>query len=248
MFMSDIKTALVTGASRGIGHSIAKKLASEGYHVIGTATTSAGAASIQDALASYPIPGEGKVLDVSQADQIETLLAEISEKGQSPLILVNNAGITKDNLVLRMDDDEWQSVIDTNLTAIFKLTKACLRSMFRARWGRIINISSVVGFTGNSGQANYTAAKAGLVGFSKSLAAEIASRNITVNLVAPGFIETDMTDALPQMIKDELLKKIPMKRMGQPDDIAEAVNFLASEKANYITGETIHVNGGLFMH
>jgi 3-oxoacyl-[acyl-carrier protein] reductase len=246
--MSDIKTALVTGASRGIGHSIAKKLASEGYHVIGTATTSAGAASIQDALASYPIPGEGKVLDVSQADQIETLLAEISEKGQSPLILVNNAGITKDNLVLRMDDDEWQSVIDTNLTAIFKLTKACLRSMFRARWGRIINISSVVGFTGNSGQANYTAAKAGLVGFSKSLAAEIASRNITVNLVAPGFIETDMTDALPQMIKDELLKKIPMKRMGQPDDIAEAVNFLASEKANYITGETIHVNGGLFMH
>lgn len=246
--MSDIKTAIVTGASRGIGHSIARKLAADGYHVIGTATTSSGAEAIQDALSSYSVPGEGKVLDVTQSAQIDALIAELSENNQTPSILVNNAGITKDNLVLRMDEEEWQSVIDTNLTSIFKLTKACLRNMFRARWGRIINISSVVGFTGNSGQANYTAAKAGLVGFSKSLAAEIASRGITVNLVAPGFIETDMTDALPQIVKDELLKKIPMKRMGQPDDIAEVVSFLSSEKANYITGETIHVNGGLFMH
>jgi len=246
--MSDFKTALVTGASRGIGHSIARKLASEGYHVVGTATSISGAESITDALSAFSVPGEGKVLDVTEPAQIDALVAELSNDGHSPSVLVNNAGITRDNLVLRMDDEEWQSVIDTNLTAIFKLTKACLKSMFRARWGRIVNISSVVGFTGNSGQANYTAAKAGLVGFSKSLAAEIASRGITVNLVAPGFIETDMTEALPQMVKEELLKKIPMKRMGQPDDIAEIVSFLTSEKANYITGETIHVNGGLFMH
>ncbi len=246
--MSDLKTALVTGASRGIGQSIAAKLASEGYYVVGTATSAAGAAAIQEALSSFPTPGEGKVLDVTQSEQIEALMSDLAERERSPSILVNNAGITRDNLVLRMDDEEWQSVLDTNLTAVFKITKACLRNMFRARWGRIINIGSVVGFTGNSGQANYTAAKAGLVGFSKSLASEIASRGITVNIVAPGFIETDMTDALPQSIKDELLKKIPMKRMGLPNDIAESVSFLASEKANYITGETIHINGGLFMH
>lgn len=246
--MTEIRTALVTGASRGIGQSIANKLAANGYYVIGTATSETGAQSIQESLVSRDFQGEGRVLDVTNNEQVDGLVAELAERGQSPSILVNNAGINKDNLVLRMDDDEWDSVIETNLTAIFKLTKACLRNMFRARWGRIINITSVVGFTGNSGQANYTAAKAGLVGFSKSLAAEIASRGITVNLVAPGFIETDMTDALPDMIKEQLLKNIPMKRMGKPEDIAEAVAFLSSESASYITGETIHVNGGLFMH
>jgi 3-oxoacyl-[acyl-carrier protein] reductase len=241
------KIVLVTGASRGIGQAIALKLAKEGAFVYGTATTEQGAAAIDAYLENEHCIGKGLVLDVTNAEQIEQLMRFFSEQSQTPSILVNNAGITADNLLLRMDDEEWFKVIETNLNSIYRMSKACLKPMFRARWGRIISIGSVVGASGNSGQVNYTAAKAGVVGFSKSLAQEIGSRGITVNVVAPGFIDTDMTAALPDMVKDELLKRIPMRKLGQAADIADAVAFLASDSAKYITGETIHVNGGMYM-
>lgn len=241
------KIALVTGASRGIGKGIALTLAKKGAYVIGTATSTEGALQITANFEEENLTGEGVVLNVVEQADVETLMTNLADQNKIPSILVNNAGITADNLLLRMDDDEWYRVIETNLNAIYRLTKACIKPMFRARSGRIISIGSVVGSSGNSGQVNYTAAKAGVVGFSKSLAQEIGSRGITVNVVAPGFIETDMTAALPDMVKEEMLKRIPMKRMGQVEDIAEVVAFLASDLAKYITGETIHVNGGMYM-
>ncbi|MFY7697664.1 MAG: 3-oxoacyl-ACP reductase FabG [Legionella sp.] len=242
------KVALVTGASRGIGKAISLLLAKKGAYVLGTATTEQGAKSITDTFNEQHLHGEGLVLDVTSSSSIDNMISQLSDKGKNPSILVNNAGITCDNLLLRMDDDEWNHVIDTNLNSVFRLTKACLKSMFRSRWGRIISIGSVVGASGNSGQVNYTATKAAIVGFSKSLAQEMGSRGVTVNVVAPGFIDTDMTMALPDMVKDEMLKRIPLKRLGKVDDIAEVVAFLASDAANYITGETIHVNGGMYMN
>ncbi|MES2721012.1 MAG: 3-oxoacyl-ACP reductase FabG [Pseudomonadota bacterium] len=241
------KVALVTGATRGIGRAIALTLGREGAVVIGTATTEAGAESITQALSEAGIVGRGVMLDVAELSSIETVLEQIVAEFGAPLIVVNNAGITRDNLMLRMKEDEWQAVINTNLTAIFRVTKASLKGMTKARWGRIINISSVVGSMGNGGQANYAAAKAGLEGFGRALAAEIASRNITVNAIAPGFIETDMTQALPEAQREKLLTQVPAGRLGQPQDIAEAVAFLASERAAYITGTTLHVNGGMYM-
>lgn len=242
------KVALVTGASRGIGRAIAQTLAARGAYVIGTATTDQGAADISAFLQqNSDMCGEGVVLNVTQKDNIADLMTQLADQNKNPAILVNNAGITCDNLLLRMEDDEWSKVIETNLNAVFHLSKACLKSMFRARWGRIINIGSVVGSSGNPGQANYCAAKAGLVGFSKALAAEIGSRGITVNVIAPGFIDTDMTAALPDLVKEEMLKRIPLKRLGKAEDIAETAAFLASDAANYITGGTIHVNGGMYM-
>jgi len=241
------KIALVSGASRGIGKAIALCLAQKGAYVVGTATTEKGATAITDMLHQDGLTGEGVVLDVTCKDSVEDMMVRLGDQNKLPAILVNNAGITCDNLLLRMDDEEWYRVIETNLSAVFRLSKACIKPMFRARWGRIISIGSVVGASGNSGQANYTAAKAGIVGFSKSLAQEMGSRNITVNVVAPGFIDTDMTAALPDLVKDEMLKRIPMKRLGKAEDIAEVVAFLASDAGNYITGETIHVNGGMYM-
>jgi 3-oxoacyl-[acyl-carrier protein] reductase len=241
------KTALVTGASRGIGQAIALTLAKKGAYVVGTSTTTEGARAISRLLQQEQVAGEGRVLDVTSKEGIENLITQLSAQEKLPLILVNNAGITCDNLLLRMDDEEWYKVIETNLNAIFRLSRACLKSMIRLRRGRIISIGSVVGASGNSGQTNYTAAKAGVVGFSKSLAQEVASRGITINVVAPGFIDTDMTNALPELVKEELLKRIPMKRLGRVEDVAEVVAFLASDSANYITGQTIHVNGGMYM-
>lgn len=241
------KIALVTGATRGIGRAIALTLGQRGAYVIGTATTVEGVASIQDCFQTAGISGEAVQLDVTSSESIHALIDQWTENDTLPSILVNNAGITADNLLLRMEEDEWSKVIETNLTAIYRLTHACLKPMFRARWGRIINIGSVVGSSGNAGQVNYAAAKAGIIGFSKSLAQEMASRGITVNVVSPGFIETDMTSKLPDMVKEELLKRIPMKQLGKPEDVAEVVAFLASSGARYVTGETIHVNGGMYM-
>ncbi|EHL30244.1 3-oxoacyl-ACP reductase FabG [Legionella drancourtii] len=241
------KVALVTGASRGIGQAIALKLAQNGAFVYGTATTEKGAELIDEYFKKENLTGKGLVLNVTSAEQIEQVMATLAEAGQVPAILVNNAGITADNLLLRMDDDEWFNVIETNLNSIYRMSKICIKPMFRSRWGRIISIGSVVGSSGNTGQVNYTAAKAGVVGFTKSLAQEIGSRNITVNVVAPGFIDTDMTAALPDMVKEEMLKRIPLRKLGQPEDIANAVAFLASDDAKYITGSTIHVNGGMYM-
>ena len=241
------KTALVTGATRGIGRAIALHLAKKGAFVIGTATTETGSLGISELFQQANCSGDGVVLDVANQDSVDDLMAKLTEQDKIPSILVNNAGITADNLMLRMDDDEWYRVIETNLNAVYRLSKACLKPMFRARWGRIITIGSVVGSSGNSGQVNYTAAKAGVIGFSKSLAQEMGSRGITVNVVAPGFIETDMTSALPDLVREEMLKRIPLRRMGKVEDIAEVVGFLASDSANYITGETIHVNGGMYM-
>lgn len=241
------KVALVTGASRGIGQAIALMLAQKGAYVVGTATTEQGALAITTLMQQENVAGEGVVLDVTGKDNVDELMERLSLENKLPAILINNAGITCDNLLLRMDDEEWYRVIETNLNAVFRLSKACIKPMFRARWGRIISIGSVVGASGNSGQVNYTAAKAGVVGFSKSLAQEMGSRGITVNVVAPGFIDTDMTAALPDFVKEEMLKRIPMKRLGKVEDIAAVVAFLASDAANYITGETIHVNGGMYM-
>lgn len=241
------KVALVTGASRGIGKAVALMLAQKGAYVIGTATTAQGAAGISTTFQQENLEGEGVVLDVTASENVENLMSQLSDQNKLPAILVNNAGITADNLLLRMEDEEWYRVIETNLNAVFRLSKACLKPMFRARWGRIISIGSVVGSSGNSGQVNYTAAKAGIIGFSKSLAQEMGARGITVNVVAPGFIDTDMTAALPDLIKQEMLKRIPLKRLGKVEDIAATVAFLASDCANYITGETIHVNGGMYM-
>lgn len=241
------KIALVTGASRGIGKAIALELAAKGAVVVGTATSQAGADGITAYLAEAGNTGRGYVLNVADSASIESFMSAITAEVGSPAILVNNAGITRDNLMLRMKDDEWDSVINTNLTAIYRMTKACLKAMTKARWGRIVNISSVVGSSGNPGQANYAAAKAGLEGFSRALAREIGSRNITVNSVAPGFIATDMTQSLPEEQKDKLLASIPAGRLGQPEEIAAAVGFLASAEAGYITGVTLHVNGGMYM-
>lgn len=235
------KVALVTGASRGIGRAIAQHLAEQGATVVGTATTEAGAATINEF-------GTGLVLDVTSQESIDALLERLEQTVGMPNILINNAGVTADNLLMRMKDEEWERVISANLTSVFKLTKACIRSMIKNKWGRIVNISSVVAFTGNPGQANYAATKAGMVGLSKSIAHEVASRGITVNVVAPGFIETDMTKSLTGDQQEMLLKQIPMGRMGQARDIAAAVQFLVSDHASYITGETIHVNGGMLMN
>ncbi len=240
--MSD-KVALVTGASRGIGQAIAAALASD-YTVIGTATSSKGAASISDYLGDH---GRGVVLDVSQPDSIAEVIKDIQGAEGPPAVLVNNAGITRDNLLMRMKEDEWEAILSTNLSSIFRLSKACLRGMMKARWGRIVNITSVVGVTGNPGQTNYAAAKAGIIGFTKSLAKEVGSRGITVNSVAPGFIETDMTRALDEGQRDALIQQIPLARLGAPGDIAKAVVYLASDAGGYITGETLHVNGGMHM-
>ena len=239
--------ALVTGASRGIGRAIALELGAQGATVIGTATSESGAADIQQALEQAGITGLGEILNVTDAASCDALMAEIEKKFGPVSVLVNNAGITRDNLAMRMKDDEWDSVIDTNLKAVFRMSKLVMRGMMKARFGRIINITSVVGEAGNPGQANYAAAKAGVAGMSRALAQELGSRNITVNCVAPGFIDTDMTKALPDATRDALLGKIPLGRLGQADEIAATVAFLASPKAGYITGNTINVNGGMYM-
>lgn len=241
------KLALVTGASRGIGQAIAFALARAGAKVIGTATTEAGAQRITEAFEKESLNGLGRVLNVTDTASVEALIAHIKPMG-TVQILVNNAAITQDNLFLRMKDEEWASVIDTNLNSIFRLTKACLRDMLKSRWGRIVSIGSVVGSTGNPGQANYAAAKAGLIGFSKALAVEVGSRDITVNVVSPGFISTDMTHALTDAQKEAIYQRIPMQKLGTVDDIAAAVMFLASPAAGYITGQTLHVNGGMYMN
>ncbi|MBI3186247.1 MAG: 3-oxoacyl-ACP reductase FabG [Gammaproteobacteria bacterium] len=237
--------ALVTGASRGIGRAIAEELAAQGATVIGTATSDSGAAAISDYLAASG--GRGMMLNVTDAESVKTVIKAIETEVGAISILVNNAGITRDNLLMMMKDDQWDDIIQTNLTSVFRLSKAVIRSMMKARKGRIINIASVVGLTGNPGQTNYAAAKAGIMGFSKSLAREIGSRSITVNTVAPGFIDTDMTRALPEEQREALIKQIPLGRLGQAADIAHAVAFLASPQAAYITGETINVNGGMYM-
>lgn len=241
------RVALVTGASRGIGAAIADRLGGCGATVIGTATTEASAAAIGERFAAAGINGAGKVLQLAERETIEPLVKAIADEYGAPLILVNNAGITRDNLLMRMKDEEWDQVIETNLNAIYRVTKACLRAMMKARFGRIINISSVVGSMGNPGQSNYSATKAGIEGFSRSLAAEVGSRGITVNAVAPGFIATDMTGALPEEQREALLGRIALGRLGDPREIAEVVTFLAGDGGSYITGETIHVNGGLYM-
>ena len=237
--------ALVTGASRGIGAAIADLLAAQGATVIGTATSDAGAQAIGERLA--PLGGHGRRLDVADGAEVEALVDGIAKEFGAISILVNNAGITRDNLLMRMKDEDWNAILDTNLSSIFRTSKAVMRGMMKARKGRIINIASVIGVTGNAGQANYAAAKAGIIGFSKSMAREIGSRNITVNVVAPGFIETDMTRDLPEDAKAKMLADIALGRLGSPRDIAEAVAFLAGPAAAYITGETLHVNGGMHM-
>lgn len=240
--------ALVTGASRGIGAAIADTLAAAGATVIGTATSEAGAQGITERLNSAGHSGSGMVLNVSEANSIEALIETMAKDFGNPTILVNNAGITRDNLLMRMKDEEWESIINTNLSSVFRLSKAVLRGMMKARKGRIINISSVVGAMGNAGQTNYAAAKAGIHGFSRSLAREVGSRGITVNSVAPGFIETDMTKELPEGQRKSLEENIPLQRLGAPEDIANAVLFLAGQSGRYITGETLHVNGGMYMN
>ncbi|QEY14876.1 3-oxoacyl-ACP reductase FabG [Cellvibrio sp. KY-GH-1] len=241
------KVALVTGASRGIGAAIAEQLGKAGATVIGTATSQSGAEKISARFTELGIRGVGKVLNVTDADSVANLLKEVGDEFGAPAILVNNAGITKDNLLMRMSDEEWFDVINTNLSAIYRLSKGVLRGMMKARWGRIINISSVVGAMGNPGQSNYAATKAGVSGFARSLAAEVGSRNITVNTVAPGFIDTDMTKVLPEEQKQQLMSRIPLGRLGAPEEIASVVVFLASDAGSYISGETIHVNGGMYM-
>ncbi|MGS2722422.1 3-oxoacyl-ACP reductase FabG [Porticoccus sp. GXU_MW_L64] len=239
------KVALVTGASRGIGAAIADELAAKGATVIGTATSEGGAQRISERMAGNG--GQGMVLNVTDQKSVDDLLKAINEQQGAPTILVNNAGITKDNILMRMKDDEWFDVIDTNLSSIYRLSKASVRGMTKARWGRIINITSVIGSMGNVGQSNYAATKAGAAGMARALAKELGSRNITVNSVAPGFIQTDMTDELGEDAKSSLLSMVPLARLGQPQEIAQVVSFLASDAAAYITGETIHVNGGMYM-
>ncbi len=241
------QVALVTGASRGIGHAIALALGAAEATVIGTATSEVGAARIAEALAANDIHGNGMVLDVADADSVAACIKRVTDEFGAPDILVNNAGITRDNLLMMMKDDQWDDIIATNLTSVYRMSKAVIRPMMKKRAGRIINISSVVGATGNPGQTNYAAAKAGLVGFGKSLAREIGSRGITVNTVAPGFIDTDMTRELAEEQREALAKQIPLARLGAVEEVAAAVVFLASPSAGYITGETIHVNGGMFM-
>lgn len=239
--------ALVTGASRGIGLAIALELGRQGARVVGTATSADGAQKIDAALKDNGVSGAGKVLDVTRPESVEALLRDMEQSGGAPTILVNNAGITRDGLMLRMSEEDWAAILNTNLTSVYRLSKACLRPMTKARKGRIISISSVVAATGNAGQANYAAAKAGIIGFTRSLAREVGSRHITVNAVAPGFIDTDMTRALSDAQRQGLLAQIPLGRLGLPEEIAHAVAFLASPRAGYITGTTLHVNGGMYM-
>lgn len=241
------RVALVTGASRGIGQAIARELGRRGATVVGTATSESGAAAISDYLAADGIRGRGLMLNVTDAAAIEAAVKAVTQEFGSLSILVNNAGITRDNLLMRMKDEEWDDIIATNLTSVYRLSKAVIRGMMKARHGRIITVGSVVGSTGNPGQTNYAAAKAGLLGFTKSLAREIGSRGITVNAVAPGFIDTDMTRALPEEVRAALVRSIPLERLGRPEDIAHAVAYLASDEAGYVTGETLHVNGGMHM-
>ena len=241
------KVALVTGASRGIGQAIAIAIGKMGYLIVGTATTEAGAEAITAHFQQSGISGVGMMMNVSNTASVDATLKAITEQFGAPAVLVNNAGITKDNLMLRMKDDEWYDVIDTNLNSLYRLSKACLRGMTKGRWGRIINISSVVGAMGNAGQTNYAAAKAGMDGFTRALAREIGSRGITVNGVAPGFIDTDMTKKLGDDQRDALKSQIPLQRLGSPEEIAGVVAFLVSDAAGYVTGETIHVNGGMYM-
>ena len=239
------KVALVTGASRGIGAAIASALSDAGFVVVGTATSDGGAAAIDERLA--PSGGAGMKLNVADAESVAEVLAAVTDRFGPPLVLVNNAGITRDNILMRMKEDEWGDVIDTNLNALYRMSKAVLRGMTKARWGRIINITSVVGAMGNAGQSNYAATKAGAGGFARALARELGSRSITVNAIAPGFIDTDMTKALTDDQRDVMLQQIPLGRLGEPEEIAELVRFLASDAAGYITGETIHINGGMYM-
>mgnify|MGYP005840009843 CR=1 FL=1 len=241
------RVALVTGASRGIGRAILHELARQGAVVTGTATSESGAQAIVAGLTTAGLRGEGLMLDVTDGTQVETVVEELVARHGRIDILVNNAGITRDNLLMRMKDAEWADILETNLTSVFRLSRAVLKPMMKARHGRIISIASVVGASGNAGQTNYAAAKAGMIGFSKSLAQEVGSRNITVNCVAPGFIDTDMTRALPEAQRQKLLERIPLGRLGAPEDIAHAVAFLASDAAGYITGATLHVNGGMYM-
>lgn len=241
------RVALVTGASRGIGQAIARELGRRGATVVGTATSESGAAAISEYLAADGIRGRGLMLNVTDAAAIEAAVKAVTQEFGSLSILVNNAGITRDNLLMRMKDEEWDDIIATNLTSVYRLSKAVIRGMMKARHGRIITVGSVVGSTGNPGQTNYAAAKAGLLGFTKSLAREIGSRGITVNAVAPGFIDTDMTRALPEEARAALVRSIPLERLGRPEDIAHAVAYLASDEAGYVTGETLHVNGGMHM-
>ena len=240
--------ALVTGATRGIGKAIALELGRRGARVVATATSSNGVESIDKYLKEGDINGQAVVLDVTDPASIQSVLAEVEKSSGAPTILVNNAGITRDNLLLRMKDEEWDVIMDTNLKSVYRMSKACLRPMTKARKGRIISISSVVGATGNPGQANYAAAKAGVVGFTRSLAREVATRNITVNAVAPGFIDTDMTRGLNEEQRNAIIQQVPMGRLGTPEDVAAAVAFLASAAAAYITGVTLHVNGGMYMN
>ena len=241
------KVALVTGASRGIGKAIALELGKAGMTVVGTATSESGAQAISERFAEHGVAGTGMALDVSSSESVDAVLKAIAEQYGPVTVLVNNAGITKDNIMMRMKEDEWFDVIDTNLNSLYRIAKASLRGMTKARWGRIINISSVVGTMGNAGQANYAAAKAGMDGFTRALAREIGSRGITVNSVAPGFIDTDMTKKLPDEQRDALKGQIPLQRLGEPEEIASVVAFLAGDAGGYITGETIHVNGGMYM-
>jgi 3-oxoacyl-[acyl-carrier protein] reductase len=243
----EARIALVTGASRGIGKAILLELGRRGATVLGTATSEAGAATISSELENAGLKGQGMVLDVTDADQSNALVEDIVGRHGRIDILVNNAGITRDNLLMRMKDNEWQDIIDTNLSSVFRLSRAVLRPMMKARYGRIVSIASVVGTMGNAGQTNYAAAKAGMIGFSKSLAREVGSRGITVNCVAPGFIDTDMTRALPEGQRQALMQHIPLGRLGSVEDIANAVAYLASDQAGYVTGETLHVNGGMYM-
>ncbi len=245
--MLENEIAFVSGASRGIGKEIALELGRQGAVVVGTATSESGAENISNYLKENNITGMGVAMNVTDQASIDAALKQVEAAHGAPTILVNNAGITRDNLLMRMKDEEWEAIMTTNLSSIYRLSKACLRAMMKARKGRIISIASVVGVSGNAGQTNYSAAKAGVIGFSKSLAREVGSRGITVNVVAPGFIDTDMTRALPEAQREALLAQIPLVRLGQPEEIAKAVGFLASPGAAYITGETIHVNGGMYM-
>ena len=245
--MLENEVALVTGASRGIGRAIAIELGRRGAHVVGTATSELGAHAIAEYLGAAQIEGRGVVLDVANAASVESCFKDVDGREGTPTILVNNAGVTRDGLLMRMSADDWQTVIETDLSAVYRTCKAVMRGMMKARRGRIINIASVVGVMGNAGQSNYAAAKAGMIGFTKSLAREVGSRGITVNVVAPGFIVTDMTDTLGEAARTALLGQVPLGRLGSPDDIAHAVAFLASPQAGYITGETLHVNGGMYM-
>jgi 3-oxoacyl-[acyl-carrier protein] reductase len=243
----DSKVALVTGASRGIGRAIALELGTHGATVIGTSTSAAGAEGLSGELEAQGIKGAGVVMNVNDGTSVDSVMEDVQRRFGEVAILVNNAGVTRDNLLLRMKDEEWDEIMATDLKSVYRLSKAVLRAMIKARYGRIINITSVIGLTGNPGQTNYAAAKAGIIGFSKSLAREVGSRNITVNCVAPGFIDTDMTRALPAELGEALVKQIPLGRLGEPRDVAAAALFLASPGAAYVTGCTLHVNGGLYM-